>query len=223
MLDFEEAARMCVCVCLLHSLSRGWARENTEPGKSGVTHANTWKNRRLLFPRRLIFTGDTQVTFRLQLFRYACVCTILFLCSTFFNVCVPSQTFLYACICALCVEKALKHVCAQTCARFYIHNCTDIHMYNHMCELVCMPINLGFPMLFQRIINCILCYLVIAEESWNPKSMRHHTQAFTRPRPKGCGSFLYCERKGQDTAIDRGRQNKPPLKHTHTHIHMRQQ
>lgn len=104
-----------VCVCLLHSLSRGQARENTEPGKSGVTHANTWKNRRLLFPRGLIFTGDTQVTFRLQLFRYACVCTILFLCSTFFNVCVPSQTFLYACICALCVEKALKHVCAQTC------------------------------------------------------------------------------------------------------------
>ena len=33
---------------------------------------------------------------------------------------------------------------------------------------------------------------------------------------RGVVPFSYCERKGQDRAIDRGRQNKYP--HTHTHI-----
>lgn len=95
MQDFEETASMCMC--LLHSLNRGRAHDIRKPGKTEITRKHM-RNTRCLAPWGLIFARDTRVTFKLQLFIYACVCTILFLCSTFFHVCVPSQTSICECI-----------------------------------------------------------------------------------------------------------------------------
>lgn len=76
---------------------------------------------------------------------------------------------------------------------------------------------------------CIWCCVAIAEEQrlqYEPKIPRERNATHTHTLGQGLRGvvpFSNCERKGQDTAIDRGRQNKHSHTQGHTHTHTQQQ